>query len=314
MSRIAVLSDIHGNLPALEAVLRDVQERRVETLWYLGDVAVYGPQPGACVDRLRAACEQWPSSVLVRGNNDHAIIQELQAQRGQSAPAGGDWLVRAGIVDPSDPKEAERHKYVVATELSHAWTVEQLAPEQQDWLLGLASTAQRPLEHVLLVHASPCDPVGEEGNYLHDVLDAEEAWLSLEQPLCFFGHTHSNVVFRRVVHTRLYDNTERIARPTDPIPVNGQPLLVNPGSVGQPRDGLATANYAIYDDTVQQIEFYRVAYDVSETIRGLESTRQALEEVVQKLNARSASEPRPYQPEDAAMTIELLSKRLQEAR
>jgi predicted phosphodiesterase len=314
MSRIAVLSDIHGNLPALEAVLRDVQERRVETLWYLGDVVVYGPQPGACVDRLRAACEQWPSSVLVRGNNDHAIIQELQAQRGQSAPAGGDWLVRAGIVDPSDPKEAERHKYVVATELSHAWTVEQLAPEQQDWLLGLASTAQRPLEHVLLVHASPCDPVGEEGSYLHDTPDAEEAWLSLEQPLCFFGHTHSNVVFRRAVPTRLYDNTERIARPTDPIPVDGHSLLVNPGSVGQPRDGLAAANYAIYDTAAQHIEFYRVAYDVAVTIRALESTRQGLEKVVQNLNARSADEPKPYRPEDAVETIKLLSTRLQEAR
>jgi predicted phosphodiesterase len=318
MPRVAVFSDVHANLPALESVLDDVEKRGVEACWYLGDILVYGPHPGECIDRMRTLCEQWPC-VIVRGNNDHAIIRELLAQREnkqESNSLNSDWLARAGIVDPSDPREAGRQEYIVATELSHAWTVEQLTPEQQDWLISVPSSAQRPpeMEHVLLVHASPCDSTGEEGNYLHEPPDAEEAWLSLEQPLCFFGHTHCSVVFRRAHSSRLYDNTEKISRPDQPIAVDDRPLLVNPGSVGQPRDGLPTASYAVYDSEAQRIEFYRVEYDISKAVRAMESTRDSLEKVMLDLNAHSDSEPPPYKLQDVDTTIELLSKRLKEAR
>ncbi len=315
MSRIAVFSDIHGNLAAMEAVLQELEQRKIDTCWYLGDLVVYGPQPSECIDKFIQVGQRWPC-VTVRGNNDNAIIKELLAQKDSSVQPGSDWRVRAGIEDTQNPQANERRKYIIATELSHAWTIAQLTPQQQEWLIKMPSGEQRPMDHVLLVHAGPCESIGEEGNYLHEAPDAEEAWLSLREQdtLCFFGHTHCNVVFRKAHPSRLYDNTEKLARPAQPVPVDGRPLLVNPGSVGQPRDGLSTASYAIYDTESQQIEFYRVKYDLTWTINALHNIRDSLAKTILELNGRSSEKNKPYESGDAAMTIGLLSKRLQEAR
>lgn len=311
MKRIAVCSDIHGNLPAFEAVLEDMGERGVEACWYLGDIVVYGPNPCECIDLFRDVSNRWPT-VIVRGNNDHAVIKDLQ-NRNESRDSGGDLLARAGIVDLQDPHQAERRSYVIATELSHTWTVEKLKPEHQDWLIGMPSGTRLPREDVLLVHASPCEPVGEEGSYLHDTPDAEEAWLSLDQPICFFGHTHVGVAFRKV-RSRPYHNTEKIVRPTDSLPVDDRPLMVNPGSVGQPRDGIPMASYAIYDQEEKRVEFYRVPYDVEATVQALEAMVEELEGLIPQLNAQANMDPPPYEFRDAATTISLLSRRLKEAQ
>ncbi|RLC91917.1 MAG: hypothetical protein DRI79_01790 [Chloroflexi bacterium] len=266
MPRYAILSDIHGNLEALEAVLSHAEQQGIDGLWFLGDVVVYGPDPAACVERLREAFDRWPH-VAISGNNDLAIAGAQEPEQ-----LIGDWGVQAGIVDLKDPRVAELKRYVTATDLSHRWTLEQLSDDQRAWLAQLPTSAQYPLEGVMMVHASPCEPTGTEGNYLHDTPDAEEAWLSLpdDRPLCFFGHTHRATVFRRVVETRKYDNTEKISKPREPVQVDDRPLLVNPGSVGQPRDGAPPrACYAIYDTDESQVYFHRLEYDVERTIEKL---------------------------------------------
>lgn len=268
MSRYAVLSDVHGNLEALEAVLSHVEEQGINGLWFLGDVVVYGPDPAACVDRLQEAFERWPHAA-VSGNNDLAIAQEQQPEQ-----LIGDWGVRTGAVDLEDPRRKELMRYATATDLSHRWTLEQLSGDQRAWLSQLSTAAQYPLGDVTLVHASPCEPTGVEGNYLHETPDAEEAWLSLDRPVCFFGHTHRATVFRLIVETRKYDNTEKVVKPKEPVRADGRPVLINPGSVGQPRDGAPPrACYAIYDTDESAVYFYRLEYDVERTIQKLRDVR-----------------------------------------
>jgi predicted phosphodiesterase len=290
MSRYAVLSDVHGNLEALKAVLSHAEQEEIDGLWFLGDVVVYGPDPSACVDHLRDALDRWPST-LVSGNNDLAIAEEQEPEK-----LIGEWGARTGIMDSQDPRRADLMGYTTATDLSHLWTLEQISDAQRAWLGQLPTDPQYPLDNVTLVHASPCETVGTEGNYLHDTKDAEEAWLSMERSLCFFGHTHHAVVFRRVVETRNYDNTEKIPKPKEPIRVDDFPLLVNPGSVGQPRDGAPPrACYAIYDTEEAMVYFHRLEYEIEKTIEKIRDIRFS------------------NKNEDNRTTIEVLTERLRKA-
>jgi len=306
MTRIAVLSDIHANYQALEAVLTDCEARAVDTYWYLGDIVVYGPQPNQCIERLRELLSSEP--IRVRGNNDHIVIRRIKESETSSGALN--------LPDDS-PRElaAERELYVLATDASTIWTTRQLTQDNRDWLIGLPNNAITPFGYadVLLVHASPCESVGEEGNYLHDTQDAEEAWLSLpdHKKLCFFGHTHHRTVFRRANTSRKYMVTERVDVKNEPLAMDDRVLLVNPGSVGQPRDGDATAAYAIYDTERRHIEFYRVAYPIGETIKALENMHEGLVEVIHEMKKKDNTIDMETAPQKV---IETLSQRLREAQ
>ncbi len=266
MARYAILTDIHANLEALEAVLSDADKNRIDAIWFLGDLVVYGPNPNECISRLHKAigADKWPG-ISVIGNNDQAIIE------GKEPEMVADLMVQAGEVS------VEAQKYRDATTECHQWTVETLTEESKKLLSQIGTGPRNVLANSILVHASPCDPVGMAGNYLTNTMEAEEAFYCLgrDKNMCLFGHTHLTTLFREIRTDRPYNNCELLQRQEltgKTIPLDGQRLLINPGSVGQPRDGDNRAAYAILDDGAHTIQFRRVEYSRQKTLQTLKNS------------------------------------------
>lgn len=235
MPVLAVISDIHGNLNALRAVLADCRERHVDRIVCLGDIVGYGPRPRQCLRLVRKSC-----GIVVRGNHDLAA---------SLSPYGFGKIARGAIL----------------------WTKRQLRPRffsgltrRRDWG-WLASLPERHQEqNRLFVHASPYSPMLD---YLLPECGATdthsaagrliEAFSQLEGP-CFAGHTHM---------AGLFDSALRFSSPDS---LGGEAYLskdaciVNVGSVGQPRDNDPRASYVTVED--ERICFHRVAYDVEDTV------------------------------------------------
>ena len=215
--RIAVLSDIHGNLPALEAVLRAL--RPFDAVWQLGDVVGYGPQPDEVVARLAAE-----GAVGVRGNHDSAAIGEL------STDAFND-DARAAV----------------------EWTAERIDAQTRSWLAALPLTTVDP--PFTMVHGSPRDPTWE---YVFTSGVARANLRSFDTRHCLVGHTHVPIVFRERGTAMESIN----AGPGDTFELGRQRVIVNPGSVGQPRDGDPRASAMVIDTDAQRLEWQRVEYPI----------------------------------------------------
>ncbi len=208
--RCAIISDIHGNLDALQAVLADARE--VDEIWCLGDLVGYGPEPNACVAVLLAR-----GARCVAGNHDWAAI---------------------GKMDTADfnPEASEAAQ----------WTSAQLTPEHRAFLAAL------PVQlHVgesgefTLVHGSPRDPVWE---YLTHVSAARLNFSHFDTSYCLVGHTHVPLLFQRPApEDRANDYQTVVPAPGVPLVLGPHRLIVNPGSVGQPRDGNPAAAYMLYE-------------------------------------------------------------------
>lgn len=215
--RVAVLSDIHSNLVALDAVL--AHAGTVDALWHLGDVVGYGPDPDGVVERLAAR-----SAVGVRGNHDAAAL-------------GG--------------REVEWFNPEARTAVE--WTGRTMNAATRAWLTGLPE--RRTIDAFGLVHGSPRDPLRE---YITDGLVASENFASLETRHALHGHTHVPVAWvangDRVDLVRGVDGGD--------VPLATHPLLLNPGSVGQPRDGDPRAAYLLLDLDAGRATWHRVAYDI----------------------------------------------------
>jgi predicted phosphodiesterase len=227
--RILVISDLHANLTALEAVLADAGE--VDATWCLGDVIGYGPDPNEVVERVRAI----PNLTCVLGNHDVAVLGQMD--------------------DAVFNTEARR---------SLLWQKQQLSDGNKGYLENLPQ-ASLVMDTVTLAHGSPRDPVWE---YILNTLVARLNFQSFETPYCFVGHSHIQCMF--------YLNGEK-DRVSLEIPKVDEVLtltpraILNPGSVGQPRDRDPRAAYAIFDPQAETWEPCRVPYDVSavqERIRG----------------------------------------------
>jgi len=218
--RLAVLSDIHANLAALDAVRDDLPP--VAEVWVLGDIVGYGPQPNEVIARLQ---EMGARSVM--GNHDGAAIGEVDI----------GWF---------NPDAARAIK----------WTAENVDENARAYLAALP-VVRRDGE-LTAVHGSPRDPTWE---YITDASVAAANLAAFDTRLCLHGHTHVPIVFRAD------EGTVAVvpATPDGPISVDGGRLLINPGSVGQPRDGSPAASYLVVDTEAQSAEFRRVAYDVAAT-------------------------------------------------
>jgi predicted phosphodiesterase len=224
--RCAIISDVHGNLDALEAVLADAGE--VDQLWCLGDLVGYGPQPNECV-----ALVQERGAQSVAGNHDWAAIGKMDTRE-------------------FNPEASEAAR----------WTGAQLAEEHRDYLAGL------PEQLIVgeggeftLVHGSPRDPVWE---YLTHVSLARLNFDYFRTPYCLVGHTHVPLVFLRALLQEQVPTYRTIVPEADrPIALGGARMIVNPGSVGQPRDNCPDAAYMIYDSTAATIRLRRVTYPVA---------------------------------------------------
>ena len=211
--KIAVLSDIHANWSALEAVLNDMPE--VDDVLCLGDVVGYGAEPVRCIEEVSG--RGWTTLV---GNHDHACIEtEVLA-----------WF---------NPDAAEVIR----------WTRDEIGADRLEWLNQLPESTTR--DETLCVHASPRDPTYE---YVIDFTSAYANLTLLGDRVCFHGHTHVPGAFSIAGGdvTHRYELGE--------LELAG-PQLVNPGSVGQPRDGDPDASYGIWDVGGSTFEFRRVPYD-----------------------------------------------------
>jgi predicted phosphodiesterase len=212
--RCAIISDIHGNLDALNTVLADAGE--FDALWCLGDLVGYGPEPNACIDVLRQR-----GAICVAGNHDWAAI---------------------GKMDTADfnPEAGE----------AAAWTGAQLTPDNRAYLENLPTQLiAGEHEQFTLVHGSPSDPVWE---YLSHLSAARRNFAAFHTPYCLVGHTHVPLVFQQPSPEEGADEEtgeyETLVPEHDsPITLGAHRLIVNPGSVGQPRDGNPDAAYMIYE-------------------------------------------------------------------
>ena len=215
--RIAVFSDIHANLPALDAVLADAGS--VDGIWHLGDVVGYGPDPDGVIARLREV-----GAVGVRGNHDAAAIGGSEI----------DWF------NPDARRAME-------------WTRTAISRASVEWLISLPE--RRAMDGCELVHGSPREPLWE---YVTSPSVARNNLDVLREPIGLHGHTHVPVVF--------VDDDGRVER-FSPVSgssfeLGGRRALVNPGSVGQPRDGDPDASYLVLDPATGSITWHRAAYDV----------------------------------------------------
>lgn len=223
--RVLILSDIHSNLEALDAVLADADDAAYTATLCLGDVVGYGASPGDVIARVQRLMPQW----IIRGNHDRVC-------------AG---VTDAATFSPNARKAVE-------------WTRREVTPADMVWLASLPAGPLMMNEATMVCHGAPQD----EDFYLLDSADARLAFSAQSARLCLHGHTHLQTVFR-LSGQAVYDETPS-RRPRWSVPLRtGDRYLINPGSVGQPRDGDTRAAYAVYDTDAHVIELRRVAYDIT---------------------------------------------------
>ena len=221
--RFLILSDIHANVDAFEAVLEHADGRWDRAL-VLGDLVGYGAEPNAIVDAIRA---MQPDAVI-RGNHDKAAC---------------------GLDDGS------QFNYVART--AAVWTGAQLTPANYEYLRGLPMGPLNIDALTEICHGAPFD----EDHYIFDGSDAVMALRSAARPLCLYGHTHLPAIFRKVDEAfegEAADPDREIALPLQ----RGARYLVNVGSIGQPRDGDSRAGYGVLDDESREVRLFRVPYAV----------------------------------------------------
>ena len=222
--RYLIISDIHGNLAAFEAVLQHATG--YDKIWCLGDMVGYGPDPRECIERLRPL-----NHVCVAGNHDWAVL---------------------GKLDLEDFNPDARYACM--------WSREQLRPEDLTYLEALPQSVVE--DGFTLVHGSPRQPIWE---YILYPSIARPNFTYFGTQCCLVGHTHTPIIFR-LRQSETIETCDAL-----PVPYNGSMLIaedrliINPGSVGQPRDGDARASYLILDTEQRLLEFHRIPYPIEET-------------------------------------------------
>jgi predicted phosphodiesterase len=225
--RYLILSDIHSNVEALAACVQRAKQAAYDAVLCCGDIVGYGPSPVEAVDGIRAL-----NALTIRGNHDR---------------------VAAGLDEATQFNPHARHAVY--------WTRNALPESYREYLAQLPVGPLDITAEAQLVHGA----VTHEDDYIFTEADANENFLLTNKSLTFFGHSHFPVVFANgrgnSVQAMSYEFDEFIAVKCEA----GRKLLVNPGSVGQPRDGDPRASFAIWDADRARIEFYRVEYDVQRT-------------------------------------------------
>jgi len=230
--RVAILTDIHANLPALEAVLADIDEADVEEIWCLGDVVGYGAQPDACAKLVAKRCD-----LSLVGNHDLAVTGEIDTEVfSASAAAAVEWT------------QSNCEKKTIEF-------LEGLEPKDEDHEVGL-------------YHASPRDPVWE---YVLAVDQAKECMDEQSARVSVIGHSHVALFFS--------DGAGPNGSPAGSQAEGGRELdlgegrwLLNPGSVGQPRDGDPRGAWLELDTKGWRCTYHRVDYEID---RAAEAIREA---------------------------------------
>jgi predicted phosphodiesterase len=226
--RVAILSDVHGNLPAFQAVLADVDREGVDAIWCLGDLVGYGAQPDECVALAKEACD-----LCLIGNHDLVVVDKL------------------------DIDEFSMNAAIAAT-----WTKEHVASETIEFLNGLVPVDETyPLG---LYHASPRDPVWE---YVLTTMIATACMDEMGPRVGAVGHSHVALYFSR-------DSAGEVAGEQAPggteLDLSQGEWIINPGGVGQPRDGDPRAAWMIVDLADWRAIWRRVEYPIDDAARAIQ--------------------------------------------
>lgn len=223
--KVLVISDVHANLVALEAVLQDAHG--YDAIWNIGDTVGYGPRPRECIDRM---VDYGANPVLV-GNHDLACL---------------------GALDLAE--------FNPVAQVASRWTSLQLGIEHRAYLQALPATTTT--EGITLAHGSPRAPIWE---YVTSAAVASENFLFFDTDVCLIGHTH--IAMFAVLRDDETDAELYQFREGATIDLVQARYIVNPGSVGQPRDRDPRAAYAVLDLDRGTITAHRVAYDIATTQR-----------------------------------------------
>ena len=219
LMRVLIISDIHANLTALEAVLEDAGD--IDATWCLGDIVGYGPDPDACVALIRYL----PNLICLLGNHDAAVIGDIDIE-----------------------------SFNLEARISVRWTQSVIIRSTLDFLESLPEKVE--VEGQTLSHGSPRHPIWE---YLIDSTSIVENFSYFDTPYCFVGHTHLPVIYQL---DGGHQSPEHIV-PDVHVPIHLTPrAIVNPGSVGQPRDRNPSAAYCIFDTETHTLEYRRAVYDI----------------------------------------------------
>ena len=238
--RVLIISDVHANLVALDEVIADAERLQwlgrtgFDAVWSLGDIVGYGPRPNECIRRL----QQFDGHLRVAGNHDWAVLDRLD-------------------IDDFNP---EARKTVV-------WTRSQLDAAS---LAYLEPVPDHPVEPIpggafTVTHASPRHPVWE---YVYNTAIARENFDHFDTPFCLVGHTHVPRVYQLAVDPESGRRRCTAYGPLDDLDIGlrgDHRLILNPGSVGQPRDKDHRAAYALLDTEQETWRFRRVRYDFEVT-------------------------------------------------
>jgi predicted phosphodiesterase len=222
--RYLIISDIHSNRTALDAVLASAQGKWEQAVC-LGDLVGYGPDPNEVIDCVRSL-----GSVAIRGNHDKAV---------------------AGVENIDDFNPVARAAVM--------WTRDRLRPENREFLQQLAK-GPKTVDGFSIVHGS----VSDEDEYVYAPELAVDDLKNALTPVTFFGHTHLQGGFSlNGEDVRVLRGAPAIGREFSSIHIDpGTTYLLNPGSIGQPRDGNPRAGFAIADFESRTVEFWRIPYDI----------------------------------------------------
>ncbi|MBN1809843.1 MAG: metallophosphoesterase family protein [Planctomycetes bacterium] len=263
----AIISDIHGNLEALEAVLTDIDYYGLEDIICLGDVVGYGPNPVECLDLVMKRC-----SVTICGNHDIAVLNQAFGFN-KWAKRAIDWTrrkLKPGFM--SRPQTRARWEFLMSRPDRH---------EEDDG-------------NILYVHGSPRDPVMEymDENDLMNVGFGPDSKIievfNLVKWVSFIGHSHKPGIFTHYpkkddyAYTHLWDLPDLKLKLGEPGEFKA---VVNVGSVGQPRDGDPRSSYVVLDSDEKTVTYRRVFYDVELTRRKIQSIRDLDEKLAARLEA-----------------------------
>lgn len=222
--KIAILSDIHGNLEAIETVLARIKADGCEKIYCLGDVVGYGPNPNECCHLLRE--REIPTTM---GNHDEAAS-----------------------LDETSPDLELRMNRTAAESIR--WTCEVLSNDNRKWLSALPFTIDLPGAPAVLCHANFHNPQG--WSYIENRYHASLTFRRMPGQICFYGHTHVPGIISLNCATN-----EIQAREAQTLQISQEArYLINCGSIGQPRDGDHRSCYVVYDTAQKTVVFRRVPY------------------------------------------------------
>ena len=226
----ALVSDIHGNLDALQNVLSDIRSRGIETIFCLGDVIGYGPEPQACFDAVM------DFDLCILGNHDQAALFDPEGFSSTAERAIFWTRTQLECSEPNNDDQKRRWRFLAELPRTHQ------------------------VDQYLFVHGSTRNPLNEYV-FPEDIYNRRkmEKIFSLVPHYCFQGHTHIPGVFTE--DFRFLSPSEINFEYT----FSDEKTMVNVGSVGQPRDGDPRSSYVILDDETNSIEFRRVPYDFTVT-------------------------------------------------